>query len=488
MGIGTILSHGLGSYFSTKNAMDEQEARRQQRQREIDRHEAWRKDQLRAEQDRGERDAVFNDAANLSFSAPQFVQPQGLADAPAEERQQPGTLAEDGGINHGNDVTTYAYGVAPNESMSVESMPESPAAQKSEPGANARVSPHTPLPRQPVEPLQPTSKAQFIASHGVQARAQAEPNGLNYSGLVSAREKLDALRLRAVKIRDPQALAFLNEQGQKLIGQWSAAFPGDPTADPLNYARHLGQVKAVFGEPLTMDEASRIYAAQKAYDAEGVTDALRAAHRGDKVAALKAYDNGQHRFADIELIPANSAVGLPSFNIVGIQADGGKVNLGNAFDAMIAMSGAEAQLKAFVEQRKLANDTRKVDADVIQSKAAAAANHANAAQTNLETDFMRKNGGVKPGAGGAGDKPAELLNKYSGWFKSSLQIGDTMMSDIDPNEAAARQKVYERAMGIAQAAISRGEQPSYEEVMRLARAKPGAPDGGEWAGWSAKVK
>lgn len=501
MGIGTIVSSGLGSYFNTKNAMEEKEALRVLRQREQERHAAWQADRKHAENMRGERDVLYTEAAGIGSEAPSFVAPA-IADMPAVERpKEPEASQEDGGIDQGNGVKSYGYGVKPvGEAFDKAQIDNSGKAVPLSEYAGVAVGNHPPAARQNVELDQPApaftpkAPAATMASRGILPEEKPVNKSLDFGKLTKARDKLNALRLRAVKLQDAGALSYLNEQGRALIGQWSAAFPGDPTQDPYGYAKHLGQVKAVFGEPLSAEEASRIYNANKAYEAEGATEALKALHSGNREAAIKAYDKGKHRVADVQLTPAKSSAGLPSYNVTIKNLDGTTETF-NAFDAMMSMAGAEAQLKAFIDQQKLNNDTRKTDADVIQSRAAAgassasaAANRANAAQTNFETEYMKKNG-IKPGASGGGsDKSAELLNKYSGWFKSSLQIGDTMMSDIDPNEAAKRQAVYERAMGIAQDALARGETPSYAAVMSQARGGGGGSASGSWKGWSATPK
>lgn len=332
MGVGTILSHGLSSYFGTKNAMDEQEYRRQMQERETQRaqregqrHQAWVSDQARAEQERAESDKLY---ADMAGDAPSTTVASTAIESPSSAVLG---QAEDAGIDQGNGVTTTPYGAAKPEALTTETMSESPAPQRSAPGAGAAVGAQPPGTGAPVEPITP---AAVVASRGVQP---SQPAKMDMPSLLQEKNRLDSLRLRAMKIKDPNAMAYLNEQGRSILGQWASAFDGDPTADPIAYAKHLAQAKTVFGEPLTLEQAAQLHSASKAYEREGVTDALMAAHRGDKAGALKAYDRGNHRFVDIELIPSKSGSGLQSNNVVGINADGTRELVGNAFDGLISV-------------------------------------------------------------------------------------------------------------------------------------------------------
>jgi len=494
MSIANMLSHGLGAYMQTSSALEEREARKTARQREQERHEGWKAENAARMEDRAETKAEKareKEETDLLFGGiADFVSRSGAdqqTGSPVVAEQVTAALPN-GGIDQGKGVTTYPAGANPaTEQTQVARQPD---------GRAQIVSPGNGIPVIELgAPVKPVNMDAAFASRGVAQPAQpAAPQGYDFNALQQDKSKLDALRIRAAKANNPNAMAMLNEQSQALLGKWAASYPGDPTAKPWDYAIHVAKGGAAFGKPLTPEAASKIYTEMKAYESEGALKALTFAHRGDTASALAAYNaQGNHKFVDVKLVPAKSSTGLDSFNIVGINPDGSQVNMGNAFDNMTRAASAEQQLKMFIEQQKLKNDTRKTDADVMQSRASANASNAsagaqraNAAQTNFETDYMKKHG-IKPGGGGAGgnDKSAELLNKYSGWFKSSLQIGDTMMSSVDPEEANKRQMVYERAMGIAQREIANGRTPTYQEVMQQAR---GAGASGNWDGWSVKPK
>lgn len=111
-------------------------------------------------------------------------------------------------------------------------------------------------------------------------------------------------------------------------------------------------------------------------------------------------------------------------------------------------------------------DLAKTRSEIGENNAQAGNANASAALSRAKTASELAGGGV----GKASDKVPELLNKYSGWFKSALQIGDTMMSNIDEKEAKKRQAIYERAMGIAQRELAKGNTPSYESIMNESRA------------------
>lgn len=505
MGIGTVLSNGVTSYFNTKSAMDEKEARALRREREQAQFDAWMADRARMDEERKKRDALYQQiSGNTDFDFTEEVPDQpvlvtpargGTTSPPPVAVQAPSPAkpamvphAQPGGIDQGNGVFTYPVPGAPPAPDFKETPPPAAPAAKISP-EQAALNAHADglqnimadinAMRVPGNPA-PIAAGEVSASTSP-AGATAEPTRpkarrVSQAKLTEAAAGLNRMRAEAMRLGDANALNLLNEQGRSILGKWAAAFQGDPIAKPMDYARHLAKAKAVFGDPLTMEQAAQMHAATRAYEAEGAAKALEYAHRGDRAGALKAYNEaGNHRFADVQLVPAKSSAGLDSYKIVGINPDGSRVEMGNAFDAMLSLSSAEAQVKAFVDRQKAANDTRKTDAEVVQHRAAAESHRANAEQTRFETEHMRGHGGVKPGTASGAEKPAELLNKYSGWFKSSLQIGDTMMSDIDPKEAAKRQQVYERAMGIAQREIAAGRSPSYESIMQEARTGRAMP-------------
>lgn len=513
MGIGTILSHGISSYMGTKNAMEERDARRAARQREQDRHEAWKDDRAVAAEDRKtarqreqekhddwKSDAAAKTAARAErgayYADLQALPPRLLATAsPAVAEQQPATgNAPDAPPakleEPWNGVVTLPY-------QDIESQIDVGAI---EPGTE-NVGRRTPL-----APPSAVQNSAVVARHGVKrpevpppdrARpAPTQPAPAKSTGqqdqlaaLSQAKQRLDVLRARASKMGDATALNLLNERGQALLGEWAASFEGDPTQNPLGYAEHLGRAGALFGKPLTPDEAAKIHAMKRAYEAEGAIKALEFAHRGDRAGALAAYNaHGRHQFADVQLVPAKSLAGLPSYNIIGINADGSRENLGNAFDSMAVTAGWEQQLKNFIDLRKANSEIGKNDAAAVASRASAGNSAANAEQTRLETKIMRETG-VKPGSGGGSGGltiPQQRTNasidaarqQIAGMSQAEiLKRTQTMIGSgrDNPNYAPGFAAVVRMAR-----TRKYGEDPDYEAAIQghVARpAQPGSPSG-----------
>lgn len=433
--IGAVAGGILGG-MNIKNAMEKQKLEEERLRKEME----WRREDLeyqRGERERAEQERAAGDAYYAKLGATKFMQPG-----------DPGKEA----------VMVPADPNAPDEpTMGVARAEQTPRSE--------------------------------IAKVGMQEAFRDKP--VDYEAM--AQKDADALnqfKMQAYSLRGQDrvnAMAALNEKKAELLSGYLRQYAGDPNADAYEYAKKAGRIGAFFGEIPTGLQAIQFSNLMKKHQEEGAQHALMLANAGDKVGALKAWnENGEHKFADLELVPAQSSMKTPSFKMIGITKDGKRIELAEgmtAFDAAISLESGIKAAELAMNKQKMDADAKNAERDdaraektsaasIRASDASVAASNANAAQTRLENEWMKKNGGAKPGSAPT-DKSAELLNKYSSWFKSSLQIGDSMMSDIDPKEAKARQDVYERAMGIAQRAISEGRAPDYATVMKQARGGGG---------------
>lgn len=216
--------------------------------------------------------------------------------------------------------------------------PRSPAdTSRTEPGTTAPVETSS----GPVEAASPAA----LAKSGISsAFPKPQTKAFNYDAIDQDMATLNGFKTQAYKLRDQGALAMVEDKKKELYSAYLAQFQGDPMKDPAGFAEHAGRVSARFGNPLSPEQAFQYAKASKAYEQEGALDALKLAHTGNKDAALKAYNGtGQHQFQDIELTPAKAAYGIPSYNIVGVNADGSRHEVGNAMDAMIGLLTGKEQ-------------------------------------------------------------------------------------------------------------------------------------------------
>lgn len=304
-----MLANGLSSYLQTKNAMGERDQRKQQQAREQEQFDAWKQDRAAAQQSNADRQALYKqipDATSSFLST--STQTQGST------ATNPGTTLPTS-ITHGGDGGFAQPQDAPQSGSNLGNGP---------------------------------------TQSGVQA-------------LTDANAKLSRLQVEASRLQDRDAMDLINQQRQALLGRWASAYQGDTGTmqGALGYAQHIAQGAAALGNPLTPDQAFQYAKAKEAYDTQGVMKSLQFAHAGDKDAALKWYNaNGDHKFADIQLTPAKSVSGVASYNITGINPDGSKEQLGNAFDNMTHMMMADEQLKAFNDRQRTENDTARTRASV----------------------------------------------------------------------------------------------------------------------------
>jgi hypothetical protein len=224
----------------------------------------------------------------------------------------------------------------------------------------------------PVEAASPAA----LAKSGISAAfPKPQPKAFDYNTIDQDMQALNGFKAQAYKLRDQGALAMVEDKKKEIYARYLASFDGDPMKDPVGFAEHAGKVSARFGNPLTSEQAYQTIAAARKYREEGAIDALKLANTGDKGAALKAYNaTGNHKFADIELTPAKSVYGIPSFDIVGVNADGTKMPIGNAMDSMIGlMTGKEqadlAMKKLEVEGKLADRATTRADKEADNARA-----------------------------------------------------------------------------------------------------------------------
>lgn len=270
-------------------------------------------------------------------------------------------------------------------------------------------------PNAPDEPTMGVARAEQtprseIAKVGMKEVFRDKPRAFDYNVIDKDMETLNGFHALAYKLRDQGALSMVEGKKKEVYARYLSMFDGDPMKDPAGFAQHAAKVSARFGSPLTPEQAFQYAKASKAYEQEGALDALKLANSGNKAAALKLYNaTGNHKFADLELTPAKSAYGINSFNIVGVNADGTKENIGNAMDAMISLMTGKEQVDLALTKQKMDADIKNAERDdaraektsaaaINASNASAAASYANAAQTKEETKWMRENKGAKPGA------------------------------------------------------------------------------------------
>lgn len=435
LGTAGAVAGGILGGMNIKNAMEKQKLEEERLRQEME----WRREDReyqRGERERAEQERAAGDAYYAKFGATKFMQPG-----------DPGK-----------------------ESIMVPADPNAPDE-----------------PTMGVARAEQTPRSE-IAKVGMQEAFRDKPVDYRAASKkdanVLSQYEMEAYGLRGAE-RD-RALSALNAKKKEVHAWYTNKFPGDKAKDPRGFANWAGEISAEFGlGGVTPEQAFEMYKFTKAMEREGAMEGLELLQRGDTAGAIKAYcTKGEQCFSRIEMTPQKSAYGLDSYEAIGYDSKTGKpVPIGNVMDTMTQISYAGKVVDLMMNKQKMDADIKNAERDdarsektsaaaINASNASAAASNANAAQTRLENEWMKKNGGAKPGSAPT-DKSAELLNKYSSWFKSSLQIGDSMMSDIDPKEAKARQDVYERAMGIAQRAISEGRAPDYATVMKQARGGGG---------------
>ena len=218
-------------------------------------------------------------------------------------------------------------------------------------------------PNAPDEPTMGVARASQTPRSEIAKIGMAESPDYDAAALKDA-ETLNQFKMQAYQLQGPDraaAIAALNEKKAELIGSYIGKYAGDPSANGgYDFAKNAGRIGAHFGEVPTGAQAMQLAAVMKKHQQEGAQQALKLANAGDKAGALKVWnENGTHRFADLELVPAESSLKTPSFKMVGITTDGKRVPLAEgmtAFDAMIS-------LESGIETAKLAMQRANNDAD-----------------------------------------------------------------------------------------------------------------------------
>jgi hypothetical protein len=221
---------------------------------------------------------------------------------------------------------------------------------------------------------------------------------------------MEAYGLRGAE-RD-RALSALNAKKKELHAWYTNKFPGDKAKDPRGFANWAGEISAEFGlGGVTPEQAFEMYKFTKAMENEAAMEGLELLQRGDTEGAIKAYcAKGEQCFSRIEMTPQKSAYGLDSYEAIGYDSKTGKpVPIGNVMDTMTRISYAGKVVDLLMNKQKMDADIKNAERDdarsektstaaINASNASAAASYANAAQTRLENEWMKKNGGAKPGS------------------------------------------------------------------------------------------
>lgn len=290
--------------------------------------------------------------------------------------------------------------------------------QPGDPGKEAVMVPTDP--NAPDEPTMGVARAAEtpraeIAKIGMQEVFKDKP--VDYEAMAQKdADVLNQFKMQAYSLRGQDrvnAIAALNEKKAELLSGYLRQYAGDPNADAYEYAKKAGRIGAFFGEIPTGLQAIQFSNLMKKHQEEGAQHALKLANAGDKAGALKAWnENGEHKFADLELVPAQSSMKTPSFKMIGITKDGKRIELAEgmtAFDAAISLESGIKAAELAMNKQKMDADIKNAERDdaraektssatINASNASAAASYANAAQTKEETKWMRENKGAKPGA------------------------------------------------------------------------------------------
>ena len=359
--IGAVAGGILGG-MNIKNAMEKQKLEEERLRKEME----WRREDReyqRGERERAEQERAAGDAYYAKLGATKFMQPG-----------DPGK-----------------------ESIMVPADPNAPDE-----------------PTMGVARAEQTPRSE-IAKVGMQEAFRDKP--VDYEAM--AQKDADALnqfKMQAYSLRGQDrvnAMAALNEKKAELLSGYLRQYAGDPNADAYEYAKKAGRIGAFFGEIPTGLQAIQFSNLMKKHQEEGAQHALKLANAGDKAGALKAWnENGEHKFADLELVPAQSSMKTPSFKMIGITKDGKRIELAEgmtAFDAAISLESGIKAAELAMNKQKMDADAKNAERDdaraektsaasIRASDASVAASNANAAQTRLENEWMKKNGGAKPGS------------------------------------------------------------------------------------------
>jgi hypothetical protein len=246
-----------------------------------------------------------------------------------------------------------------------------PFMQAQSPGSEAVMVPTDP--NAPDEPTMGVSRAAQtpradIAKLGMSEVMRQKPVDYEASARQDAKT-LNQFKMQAYALQGQdraQALAALNEKKAELLSQYIHASGKDPMTDPVGFAKEAGKYGAYFGEIPTGAQAMQFSELMRKHQKEGAEDALKLANAGDKAGALKVWnENGEHRFKDIELVPAKSALKTPSYIVYGITQDGKRVEVlppgMTAFDAMISLQSGVKMAELAMQQADREADNARAD-------------------------------------------------------------------------------------------------------------------------------
>lgn len=306
--IGAVAGGILGG-MNIKNAMEKQKLEEERLRKEME----WRREDReyqRGERARAEQERAAGDAYYAKLGASKFMQPG-----------DPGKEA----------VMVPTDPNAPDEpTMGVARAAETPRAE--------------------------------IAKIGMQEVFKDKP--VDYEAMAQKdADVLNQFKMQAYSLRGQDrvnAIAALNEKKAELLSGYLRQYAGDPNADAYEYAKKAGRIGAFFGEIPTGLQAIQFSNLMKKHQEEGAQHALKLANAGDKAGALKAWnENGEHKFADLELVPAQSSMKTPSFKMIGITKDGKRIELAEGMTAFDAAISLESGIKA----AELAMNKQKMDAE-----------------------------------------------------------------------------------------------------------------------------
>ena len=354
-----------------------------------------------------------------------------------------------------------------------------PFMQAQSPGSEAVMVPSDPsAPDEPtmgVDRAAQTPRAE-IAKIGMSEAMKPKPVDFDAAAKQDA-ATLNQFKMQAYALQGQDranALAALNEKKAELLSNYLQQHAGDPVADPVGYAKKAGQIGAYFGEVPTGPQAMQFAAVMRKHQKEGAEDALSLANAGDKAGALKVWnENGDHRFKDLELVPAKSALGTPSYQVIGITPDGKRVEVlpqgMTAFDAMLSLqSGIKVAELAMQKADKESDNAR-------QDKALNENVRHNKAIEGIQSAAARK---TAASSSPAQVQTAEWLvkNKVA---KDLTQAWEMVGTSKEKSRESAIQDIAAKmlASGLVSAEKATADATSVVDSIRGPQAKPGASGG-----------
>lgn len=279
------------------------------------------------------------------------------------------------------------------------------------------------------------------------------------------------------------ALAALNEKKAELLSNYLQQHAGDPVADPVGYAKKAGQIGAYFGEVPTGPQAMQFAAVMRKHQKEGAEEALSLANAGDKAGALKVWnENGDHRFKDLELVQAKSALGTPSYQVIGITPEGKRVEVlpqgMTAFDAMISLQSGIEVAKLSMQKADKEADNKQADKTFDEN-----VRH-NKAIERIQSAAARK---TAASSSPAQVQTAEWLvkNKVA---KDLTQAWEMVGTSKEKSREAAEQDIASKLM--TNLMYTNNPEKAATDAERIVdsirgpQAKPGAS--GQWNGYSGR--